>query len=80
MPTYTFINKKTQEISEHVMKISEYDDFLKKNTHLQRHFVADNPALVSRVEIGKNSKPSEGFRDLLKQIKKSNRGSDFNTF
>lgn len=38
MPTYTFKNKKTEEIIELDMKIAEYDNFLKENPHLQRHY------------------------------------------
>ena len=34
MPTYIFKNKKTEEVFEQQMRISELDDFKKNNTDL----------------------------------------------
>jgi len=42
MPTYEFINKKTKKLEEHVMTMSAYDEFKKKNPHLER-YIADAP-------------------------------------
>lgn len=42
MPTYTFKNKKTNEIVELDMKVSQYDDFLKENPNLQRYYDASS--------------------------------------
>lgn len=39
---YIFLNKNTNEIEEHIMKLSEYDDFTKNNPHLERHFSPDS--------------------------------------
>jgi hypothetical protein len=41
MATYTFLNKNTNEIEEHVMKISELDSFKESNPHLERFFTLD---------------------------------------
>jgi hypothetical protein len=41
MATYTFLNKNTNEIEEHVMKISELDTFKESNPHLERFFTLD---------------------------------------
>lgn len=41
MATYTFLNKDTNEIEEHVMKISELDTFKEGNPHLERFFTLD---------------------------------------
>lgn len=57
--------------------MSEYDSYLEQNPHLERVWAAKAPALVS----GVNAKPSEGFRDLLKQIDKgAGRQSVINTW
>lgn len=42
MATYTFLNKDTNEIEEHVMKISELDTFKQNNPHLERFFTLDS--------------------------------------
>jgi hypothetical protein len=42
MATYTFLNKNTNEIEEHVMKISELDTFKEGNPHLERFFTLDS--------------------------------------
>lgn len=41
MPTYQFLNKNTNEIEEHVMRISELDTFKENNPHLERFFTLD---------------------------------------
>jgi hypothetical protein len=35
---YTFLNKNTNEIEEHTMRLSEYDKFKEDNPHLERYF------------------------------------------
>lgn len=35
---YTFLNKETNEVEEHTMRMSEYDEFKEKNPHLERYF------------------------------------------
>ena len=35
---YTFLNKNTNEIEEHTMRLAEYDEFKENNPHLERHF------------------------------------------
>lgn len=42
MATYTFLNKNTNEIEEHVMKISELDAFKENNPHLERFFTLES--------------------------------------
>lgn len=42
MATYTFLNKNTNEVEEHSMKISELDNFKLENPHLERYFAAEN--------------------------------------
>jgi hypothetical protein len=78
MPVYEFKNKETGEITTHVMKISELDEFKKNNSNLEVH-ITGAPGCSDPVRLGL-VKPAEGFRDLLKQIKKNNIHSKFNTF
>ena len=35
---YTFLNKNTNEIEEHIMRLAEYDKFKEDNPHLERYF------------------------------------------
>ena len=41
---YTFLNKNTNEIEEHTMRLAEYEDFKTNNPHLERYFGADGLA------------------------------------
>lgn len=79
MPTYSFLNNKTGEEFTEFMSISELDNFLKENPDIVQ-LVNGAPMLVS----GVNHKPDQGFRDLLKDIKKKHSGgftrSTINTF
>jgi len=34
---YDFYNKQTEQIEEHTMRLSEYDDFVANNSHLERY-------------------------------------------
>ena len=61
MPTYTFLNSKTDEIEEHVMRIATYDDFLKENPHLSRHFVANEGSIGDSVRLGIR-RTDDGFK------------------
>lgn len=71
MPTYKFLNNETSEEFEVFMKISELDEYKAANPHLTQ-LVNGCPTLHSGRGM---QKPEQGFRDLLKDIKKrSNRG------
>ena len=39
---YTFLNKNTNEVEEHTMKLAEYDQFKLDNPHLERYFAPEN--------------------------------------
>lgn len=66
MPTYRFINKNTNEEFEDFMSISALEIFLKENTHIEQ--LVNGAPLISSGR-GMN-KPDNGFRDLLKEMKK----------
>lgn len=80
MPTYKFVNNDTGEEYEEFMTISALDDYLKEHTNVTQ-LVNGAPLISSGRGM---SKPENGFRDLLKEMKKKNsRGitrSTINTF
>jgi hypothetical protein len=82
VPTYKFRDEKTKKVWEEWMGIAECDAFLEANKHITQ-MVHGCPMIVSGVS-SKRSKPDDGFRDMLRSIKKSNsRGvsrSTVNTF
>lgn len=76
MPTYSFINTETEEEFEQFFKNwRERDEFLAENPHI-KITISASPA------IGYNDakKPDDGFRDILREIKKANPRGDVNTF
>jgi hypothetical protein len=78
MPTYNFKDSNTGEISEITMRISELDTFREKNPHLS---IIHSSSSINIVRSSGKLKPDEGFRDVLKSIKKaSGRGANINTF
>ena len=77
MPTYNIEDTTTGTVVTEMMTIAEMDQHLKDNPH--KRLVIGFPKIVSGVD-SKHNKPSEGFRDLLKTIKKHNRGSTMNTW
>lgn len=68
MPTYDFLNKNTGEYEEHMVKISQYDQFKLDNPHLERAILSA-PGCVDPVTAGVLT-PSNGFKDLLRHMKK----------
>lgn len=79
MPTYKFHNNDTGEEYEEFMSISALDIYLNENNVTQ--LVNGAPLIHSGRGMGK---PDNGFRDILKRIKKENsKGfgrSSINTF
>lgn len=80
MPTYRFKNNETGEEFEDFMSISALEVFLTENPNITQ-LVNGAPMIASGRGMGK---PEQGFRDLLKDIKKKHsRGitrSTINTF
>ena len=76
MPTYKFRDKKTKKEFEEFMKISELDPYLESHPEIEQ-LVSGAPLIHSGRGM---QKPSDGFRDRLKEIKKGHRGSTVNTF
>lgn len=80
MPTYAFRDNNTGEEWQDFMSISALDEFLATNPHITQ-LVNGAPMISSGRGMGK---PDQGFRDLLKDMKKKHsRGitrSTINTF
>lgn len=66
MPTYKFLNNETGEEFEEFMTISALDEYLKNNPTIVQ-LVNGAPMISSGRGMGK---PDQGFRDLLKDMKK----------
>ena len=69
---YTFLNTETQQVEEHSMRMSEYDEFKENNPHLDRyHEPGRGPAMGDSVRLGIR-KPDNGFREVLSKISDAN--------
>ena len=69
MPNYTFLNTDTGECFTGIMSMSEREEYLKSNPHIQQQIVSA-PSLGDPIRLGLK-KPDNGFRDRLKEIKKA---------
>jgi hypothetical protein len=80
MPTYNFLNNDTGKEFTEFMTISALDQYLKDNPNVTQ-LVSGAPLIHSGRGLGK---PDQGFRDLLKNMKKANskgfKRSTINTF
>lgn len=65
MPTYDFKDEETGEITTHVMKIAELDEFKKNNPNLRQ--VLGATAMGDPVRLGIR-KHDDGFREVLNKI------------
>lgn len=74
MPTYTFRNKKTGKEWNEFLFISECDKFLEDTPDVEVVIFARG--FIS----GINNKPDEGFREILRSIKKANPDGKCETF
>ncbi|NBR23638.1 MAG: hypothetical protein EBU08_07680 [Micrococcales bacterium] len=78
MPLYEFKNTATGELSEISLTLSQYDEFCKNNTHLERYH-SGAPSIGDPIRMGLK-KPDDAFRDKLKDIKRKHYKSNINTF
>lgn len=71
MPTYEFRNKQTGEVTEHIMRISERDEFIKNNPHLEQT-ITQAPAFAGdHITLRKDT----GFKEVLQKIHERTPGS-----
>ncbi len=75
MPFYSFKNTETGEEFEEVMSNASREEFLAKNPHIIQT-IQKARLTTSRGGI----KPADGFRDMLKAMKKANPGSTIDTY
>ena len=61
MPSYDFLNKETNQIEEHKMSYTVYDEFITNNPHLERYFSAENLPIFS--DAGRMSVPGTKTAD-----------------
>ena len=67
MPTYNFLDTETGDEFESFMKISEREEFLKENPHIQPVLTA--PAIVSGVNSARESdRKLGGFKEVLQKV------------
>lgn len=76
MPYYKF--RQGKRTWREFMTISERTKFLSENPDVEQ-LIDGFPADADSVKLGR-TKPADGFKDLLKQIKRNNIGSKINTF
>lgn len=67
MPLYDFKNSETDELEEHMVKISEYDQFLLDNPHLIRQLSAPMFSYEGTQDV--LSKAGSGWKDVQERIK-----------
>ncbi len=71
MPTYEFRNVETGEVTEHIMRISERDQFIKDNPHLQQTITKAPAFAGDHITIKKDT----GFKEVLQRIHEKTPGS-----
>ena len=76
MPTYTFKNKETGEITEVVMKIAELDLYREANPHLET--VIGAPMFGDPTKLSASRKYDSGFKEVLQRIHEKTPGSQLN--
>lgn len=78
MGVFNFRNKKTGKVVQRNMSIAEAEQYEKD--HPGQEWLCSAPAVgIDSIRLGMK-KPDDGFRDRLKDIKKSHRGSKINTW
>ena len=73
MPTYSFRNIETDEITDVFMRMSAREDYLKEHPELEQTITAAAP-LGDPMTLGRVQAPDD-FKYLLRKIKKENKHS-----
>jgi hypothetical protein len=71
MPTYEFRNIETGEVTEHIMRISEREQFIQDNPHLQQTITKAPAFAGDHITIKKDT----GFKEVLQRIHSLTPGS-----
>jgi len=78
MPIYSVMNINTEEVFEVNMKFTEFEQYLKDNSHFKQIFTKF-PGIGDPVRLGKR-KPDDGFRDVLRDVQHYHKKDSINTF
>lgn len=79
MPNYSFRNLDTNEEFEIYMSMNDLDQYKLDNPRHEQFF--GKPFVYGDPNrFGKVTKPDEGFREVLRKVKKTHRGSAINTW
>ena len=65
MPTYDFLNTETNEVEEHLMSISQKEQYLKDNPHMKQHYTKV-PGIVR--SSGTTNVDNHGFKEVLQKV------------
>lgn len=76
MPTYTFLDTNTNQESDLIMSIAEYEQYKQNNPHMKQKIAA--PAFGDSVRLGIR-RHDDNFNDVLKKAKQSHKYSTINT-
>jgi len=81
---YTFRNTETDEITDVTMRLSEYDEYVKSNPHLERYFLVENfPGYgdAMRMSVPGVGQPDGRFeREIIGRIKEKVPGNTVKDF
>lgn len=77
MPIYEFLNKQTNEIEEHMMKISELDTFKSENPQLERYISSMN--IGDSVRLGVTKPPADFQKGVIERMKATIPGNKINS-
>lgn len=73
MPTYVFLNTKTDDLEEHIMSYTKLDAFKVQNPHLERYLSADNLPILGdgmRMSVPGVGQPDARFeREIIGRMK-----------
>lgn len=75
MPKYTFLNTDNGELLELTMTISDRDEFVQTHPNMVQQINKMNIGDPMRLGV---TKPSEGWRDILRNIKSHHPRGDVN--
>ena len=70
MPIYEFINTETEEVFEKIIPLGEFDQYLKDNPNIKRHY-SSAPAISYSGEASKGvlSRAGDGWKEVQDRIK-----------
>jgi hypothetical protein len=72
MPTYEFRNKQTGDVTEHIMRISEREQFILDNPQLEQTITIAPAFAGDHVSLKRDT----GFKEVLQKINERNPHND----